>query len=178
MQRVGEMLVSGARADLVQEIIAEATGALVDWLREEWISAQGGVASLQKAQIEVTKDWYGPFWSVRFTVDGPPWFGDSITIEVEEIGPGAFRSVIGDPSKFHNTNIECDHPPGAEPKDHWKVNEGPRPRPLTTVETKKPQEPQRVQEQATPGKERSFFFFTARPRDLGWADSRHWMEEE
>ncbi|MGQ9655790.1 MAG: hypothetical protein ACUVXD_17150, partial [Thermodesulfobacteriota bacterium] len=50
--------------------------------------------ALERAHVQVNRDWYGPYWSVRFTVEDPPWFGDSVVVEVEELAQGGVQATF------------------------------------------------------------------------------------
>jgi len=167
--------------DGLQELVTQATSALLEWLSENWILAPGGKASLERARVEVFKDWYGPYWSVRFTMEGAPWFGDSVTLEMEELSPGDFRALITEPQFFSRRNIECLHRGGFVPQGHWRVNPAPSPS-LQVFSQEVPLKPQPrpkwwLGSRRWPPRGESPCFLE-RPRDLGWADSRHWMEED
>lgn len=170
----------GQEPERAQELVSLALAALLEWLSEKWILAPGGKAALERARVEVFRDWYGPYWSVRFAMEDAPWFGDSVTLEMEELAPGDFRALIPEPQSFHRRNIECIHA-GCEPQGHWRVNPAPAPN-LRFF-------PQAAGLVSQPGPKRGFVSrrwpprgespcFAQRPRDLGWADSRHWMEED
>lgn len=170
----------GQEPHKVQDLVTRASSALLDWLSENWILAPGGKAALERARVEVFKDWYGPRWSVCFTMEDAPWFGDSVTLEMEELAPGDFRALLTEPQSFHRKNIECLHR-GFKPQGHWSVNPAPSPRLQVVREADQGMPKARPRWKlgsrrwpprgATP-------CFTQPPRDLGWADSRHWMEED
>ena len=54
----------------VHEMILKATDALLDWLDEGWIEADGAW-NVDRARIHIYRDWYAPYWTVAFTVEGP-----------------------------------------------------------------------------------------------------------
>ena len=168
------------QADIAREIISQATSALLEYLSEQWILAPGGREALELAHVEVSKDWYGPYWSVRFTMEGPPWFGDSLSLEMEELAPGEFHPLLPEPRLFHRRNIECAHQ-GHLPQGHWRVNPVPRPgMNMCSAQGQsnppwRPINPSRSLRWPPRGEVPCF---AQRPRDLGWADSRHWMEED
>lgn len=170
----------GQEPETVQELVSQATSAFLEWLSEEWILAPGGKGEVERARVEVFRDWYGPHWSVRFSMEGPPWFGDSVTLEMEEIAPGEFQALITEPQFFHLRNIECVHS-GCAPQGHWRLNPAPS-RGLQAFS----QATMAIPQVRPMGWSRSRRWpprgespcFTERPRDLGWADSRHWMEED
>ena len=166
--------------DLVRQVVTEATAAFLEWLSEGWI-ASPGEWNVDKAQIQVNRDWYGPYWVVTFTVDGPPWWGDSITVEVEELPQQRFQTNI-DPAWFARENISCRHREDGVPEGHWGVNVKPRPA-LSPVAAVFPSEQSADEQHGPDHAEKAvaripFSYAGQRPRDLGWADSGHWMEEE
>lgn len=170
---------SRQRAELVHLVVAEATSALLGWLQENWILASGADGALERAHVQVSRDWYGPYWSVRFTMEDPPWFGDSVVVEVEELGQGGVQAVLVEPMAFHLRNIDCSHSPGQMPQGHWRVNPSPSPHGRPPKDLQEEFLARLVADVGSPrklGAEQGFF--SSRPRDLGWADSRHWMEEE
>ncbi|MGQ9860209.1 MAG: hypothetical protein ACUVS3_16215 [Thermodesulfobacteriota bacterium] len=170
---------SGQNAELIHQVVAEATSALQDWLREDWILAPGAQEALERAHVQVNRDWYGPYWSVRFTMEDPPWFGDSVVVEVEELAQGGVQATFTEPTCFHTRNIDCPHAPGERPHGHWKVNPSPPPRGCPPRDIQEEVSAPLVTDAGSPRKLRSRRgFFSSPPRDLGWADSRHWMEEE
>ena len=106
-----------AYGDLVHDLTTAATAAFLDWLSEGWIVAQGEW-NVHKARVEVMQDWYTPCWIVTFTIDHPPWFGDSISVEVEEIGNQRFAANI-DGMNFAKESIFCCHQAEDVPEGHW-----------------------------------------------------------
>jgi len=165
----------------VTSIVAEAVLAIGEWLYEGWIEAPRGLEALERARVNVIRDWYGPHWIVRLTMDEPPWFGDSIVVEVEELEGGRFQCTIPRAWDFHRTNIECCHRKGHIPSGHWSLNDSPKPKKGFSLASHEEDE-LRVHMVASQVRKAvqssSSLFFLDRPRDLGWADSRHWMEEE
>jgi hypothetical protein len=181
LERELDSMAAGADgAERVTSIVAEAVLAVGEWLHEGWIEAPRGLEALEGAKVDVIRDWYGPHWIVRLTMDDPPWFGDSIVVEVEELEGGRFQCTIPCPSDFHRTNIECCHRQGKTPPGHWSLNHSPKPKKGFSLASHE-EEPRLhvVSSQGSRVAQSSpSLFFLDRPRDLGWADSRHWMEEE
>ncbi len=180
MLKLNSPIALGQEPDRVQELVTQATSAFLEWLSENWILAPGGKSALELARVEVFKDWYGSCWNVRFTMEDAPWFGDSVTLDMEEIAPGEFRALITEPQFFYRTNIQCVHGAHA-PQGHWRVNPAPSPsmQPVSTagLDVCRPSPRRRLPSRRWPPRGESVCF-AQRPRDLGWADSRHWMEEE
>lgn len=180
MLELGVGVALGQGPERVQELVSQATSSLLEWLSENWILAPGGGDALERARVEVFRDWYGPYWNIRFTMEDPPWFGDAVTLEAEEIAPGDFRVIMTEPQSFHRKNIECFHGE-CVPQGHWRVN--PAPSTILQVLSKGGQARPRPRSQRWIGPRRwpprgQSPCFAQRPRDLGWADSRHWMEED
>lgn len=173
------MLPAQEAAEKAASIVARAMAAAAEWLHEGWIEARSGLQSLERARVHVSRDWYSPQWTVRFTIDEPPWFGDTIIVEVEEIAGGKLECVIPCPSEFHRTNIECCHRKGSIPHGHWCLSDLPKPRKSSSLTEYWGDE---GEEEEIPPKSDELggasFCSSGRARDLGWADSRHWMEEE
>jgi hypothetical protein len=108
------------------------------------------------------------------------WLGDAVTVEVEDLLGHGFQASV-DPGQFARENISCWHGEHGFPEGHWEVNPNPRPALSCTLRLPHPAEPADQGEprhgvrgklrvpRATEGQ---------RPRDLGWANSSHWMEEE
>jgi hypothetical protein len=107
-------------SDLPQQVIAEAAAALLEWLNEGWVAAPVEW-NLDRSRIDVQRDWYSPCWIVTFTIDEPPWFGDSICVEVQEMGNNRFDARIDDPT-FAEEHIICHHCAGDLPAEHWVRN--------------------------------------------------------
>lgn len=171
----------GREPERVHNLVTQAISSLLEWLSENWILAPGGREAVHRARVEVFKDWYGPYWSVNLTMEDAPWFGDSITIEVEELVSGDFRAFITEPQLFHRRNIQCLHGRYA-PQGHWRVNPSPSPSPQVFSKEEALALPQ-PRLAPWPGSRRwppcgENPCFAERSRDLGWADSRHWMEED
>jgi hypothetical protein len=107
------------QSDRVQAVVNEATSALLDWLAQGWILSDMPW-NVDRARVQVHRDWYGPYWLVTFAVDDAPWFGDVITVEVEDQGRGDFRADV-DGLAFVREHIECLHATGHVPKGHWRL---------------------------------------------------------
>lgn len=106
-----------ATEELARQVISEASSALLAWLDEGWIETQGEW-NIHKARIALNRDWYCPCWTVTFTVEDPPWFGDTIQVEVEELARGSFWVVLDGPG-FVEENIVCQHEGSRLPEGHW-----------------------------------------------------------
>ncbi|MGQ9653190.1 MAG: hypothetical protein ACUVXD_03905 [Thermodesulfobacteriota bacterium] len=106
-----------ATEELARQVISEASSALLAWLDEGWIETQGEW-NIHKARIALNRDWYSPCWTVTFTVEDPPWFGDTIQVEVEELAGGSFWVVLDGPG-FVEENIVCQHEGSRLPEGHW-----------------------------------------------------------
>ncbi len=103
--------------DLIQEVLAGAIPMLIDWLEGGTIRAAGRW-HVDKAHIEVNRDWYAPIWAVTFTIDEPPWFGDSVVLQLE-----VFLNVSGatvESVKFVDCEILCQHADNDMPVGHWQ----------------------------------------------------------
>lgn len=111
-----------AADELIQEVISEATSALLEWLDEGWITTTGEW-NVEKAQVNLSRDWYAPCWIVTFTIDAPPWFGDSVSIEVEELGYNQVQANI-DRLCFADDSITCGHKEDVIPEGHWSRKSG------------------------------------------------------
>ncbi len=169
----------GNQDHLVQKAISEATSALMEWLAQGWITAEGSW-NADKARVEVARDWYGPFWLVTFTVSEAPWFGDAITVEVEELPGHRFQTCV-DSGQFAGENISCCHFEDGLPEGHWRVNPQPQPSLPRVMETSPEERSVDPHGESLPEAEAvpaPVEFARQRPRDLGWANSSHWMEEE
>ena len=101
----------------VHEMILKATDALLDWLDEGWIEADGAW-NVDRARIHIYRDWYAPYWTVAFTVEGPPWYGDTINVDVEELNSDRYEVSIN-PMSFADENISCSHQQNGAPHGHW-----------------------------------------------------------
>lgn len=106
-----------ATEELARQVISEANSALLQWLEEGWIETQGAW-NIHKARVAVHRDWYSPSWTVTFTVEDAPWFGDSIQVEVEELAKGSLWVVLDGPG-FVDENIVCQHDSSRLPEGHW-----------------------------------------------------------
>ena len=104
--------------ELIQEAITTATAALLEWLDDGWITAENDW-NVDKARVDATRDWYAPYLNVTFTIDEPPWFGDSIGVEVEELGSNHLEANI-DGVSFAENHIFCCHQQESIPEGHWR----------------------------------------------------------
>jgi hypothetical protein len=165
--------------DLMRQVLSHATAAFMEWLSEGWIAAETDWR-VDRSRIQLARDWYGPYWVVTFTMEHPPWFGDSVTVEVEELPEQRFRTSIDSP-RFAGENIACSHKEEGFPEGHWEVNLKPRPswsepsEEMDSFVSLHPKGPGSGREAETPA---PAVLLDQRPREVGWADSRHWMEEE
>ena len=103
--------------DLIQEVLAGAIAMLLEWLEAGRIRP-AGPWHVDKAHIEVSRDWYAPIWAVTFTIDEPPWFGDSVVLHLE-----VFLNVSGaavERVEFVNCEIVCQHTTNEMPVGHWQ----------------------------------------------------------
>jgi|GEM_PF-3421713 hypothetical protein len=110
--------------DLLQAAVSEAATFLLQWLEGGWIHAPHPWR-LEEARVEVHRDWYSPCWIVTFTILTPPWFGDSIKVEVETEQDGSFWVPPSGP-EFARENILCIHRDGILPAGHWSWGRGAR----------------------------------------------------
>ncbi len=106
-----------AGEETARRVISEATSALLEWLAEGWIRTRGQW-NIHKAHVTIHRDWYSPSWTVTFTVEDPPWFGDSIQVEVEESAWDSLSVVLDGPG-FVEDNIVCQHQGSSLPEGHW-----------------------------------------------------------
>lgn len=105
--------------DLLQAATSEAAAFLIQWLNEGWIRAPHPW-HLEKARVDVQRDWYSPCWIVTFTIHAPPWFGDSIEVEVETAQDGSLWVPPWSPESAEE-RIICIHKEGVLPLGHWSL---------------------------------------------------------
>jgi hypothetical protein len=169
----------GGQSEAVQELVTQATSALLQWLDEGWIETDAEW-NVDRARIAVNRDWYAPYWIVTFIIDDAPWWGDSISVEVEELPHQGFQIHI-DSDRFALENISCWHREEGFPEGHWRVS-SPCPSTVSRVLEVCSERPsvnkQNLGSSAQAEARIPLNFAGQRPRDLGWANSSHWMEED